>query len=215
MWLNCVSALTFGMWLNCVSALPFGMWLNCVSALPFSMWLNCVSALPFYMWLNCVSTLPFGMWLNCVSALPFGMWLNCVSALPFYMWLNCVSTLPLYETSVDIGVLSSKWVRSFPWYLCIIEEREYKICNFELVKISDCQRWTEVSKWIHFWKGKRSNEGCSKFKVKRHAKFKIDCSLHKTHANPNIGQDQVSGDVSFLGWHASSVANVPWKPTGI
>ena len=36
----------------------------------------------------------------------------------------------------------------------------------------------------------------------------------RTHANasPKVGQDQVSGGVSVLCWHASLVANVVWKP---
>ena len=33
----------------------------------------------------------------------------------------------------------------------------------------------------------------------------------KTHASPKVGQDQVSGGVSVLCWHAASVAYVLWK----
>ena len=34
----------------------------------------------------------------------------------------------------------------------------------------------------------------------------------KTLASPKVGQDQVSGGVSVLCWHAATVANVLWKP---
>ena len=33
----------------------------------------------------------------------------------------------------------------------------------------------------------------------------------RTLASPKVGQDQVSGGVSVLCWHASPVANVLWK----
>ena len=34
----------------------------------------------------------------------------------------------------------------------------------------------------------------------------------RTHASPKVGQDQVSGGVSVICWHAAPVANVLWKP---
>ena len=36
-----------------------------------------------------------------------------------------------------------------------------------------------------------------------------------TLASPKVGQDQVSGGVSVLCWHAAPVANVLWKPLAI
>ena len=33
----------------------------------------------------------------------------------------------------------------------------------------------------------------------------------RTHASPKVGQDQVSGGVSVLCWHAAPVAYVLWK----
>ena len=33
----------------------------------------------------------------------------------------------------------------------------------------------------------------------------------RTHASPKVGQDQVSGGVSVLCWHAAPVAYAPWK----
>ena len=33
----------------------------------------------------------------------------------------------------------------------------------------------------------------------------------RTHASPKVGQDQVSGGVSVLCWHAAPVAYVPWN----
>ena len=37
----------------------------------------------------------------------------------------------------------------------------------------------------------------------------------RTLASPKVGQDQVSGGVSVLCWHAAPVANVLWKPLSI
>ena len=37
----------------------------------------------------------------------------------------------------------------------------------------------------------------------------------RTHASPKVGQDQVSGGVSVLCWHAAPVAYVLWKPCPI
>ena len=37
----------------------------------------------------------------------------------------------------------------------------------------------------------------------------------RTHASPKVEQDQVSGGVSVLCWHAAPVAYVLWKPCTI
>ena len=37
----------------------------------------------------------------------------------------------------------------------------------------------------------------------------------RTHASPKVGQDQVSGGVSVLCWHAAPVTYVLWKPCTI
>ena len=37
----------------------------------------------------------------------------------------------------------------------------------------------------------------------------------RTHASPKVGQDQVSGGVSVLCWHAAPVAYVLWKSCAI
>ena len=37
----------------------------------------------------------------------------------------------------------------------------------------------------------------------------------RTLASPKVGQDQVSGGVSVLCWHAAPFANVLWKPLAI
>ena len=37
----------------------------------------------------------------------------------------------------------------------------------------------------------------------------------RTHASPKVGQDQVSGGLSVLCWHAAPVAYVLWKPCTI
>ena len=52
----------------------------------------------------------------------------------------------------------------------------------------------------------RSTEGCSKLKCPE---------TRQVYASPKVGQDQVSGGVSVLCWHAAPVANVLWKPLAI
>ena len=37
----------------------------------------------------------------------------------------------------------------------------------------------------------------------------------RTHASPKVGQDQVSGGVSVLCWHAAPIEYVLWKPCTI
>ena len=37
----------------------------------------------------------------------------------------------------------------------------------------------------------------------------------RTLASPKVGQDQVTGGVRVLCWHAAPVANVLWKPLAI
>ena len=37
----------------------------------------------------------------------------------------------------------------------------------------------------------------------------------RAHASPKVGQDQVSGGVSVLCWHATPVAYALWKPCTI
>ena len=43
-------------------------------------------------------------------------------------------------------------------------------------------------------------------KVRRHDKFRKDCSQHKNKRKSQMGQDQVSGGVSVLCWLAAPVA---------
>ena len=65
-------------------------------------------------------------------------------------------------------------------------------------------------------KQKRSTEGCSKFKSPetRQVQERLVSDI-RTHASPKVGQDQVSGGVSVLCWHAAPVAYVLWKPCTI
>ena len=64
-------------------------------------------------------------------------------------------------------------------------------------------------------KQKRSTEGCSKFKSPETRQVQEIALDIRTQASPNVGQDQVSGGVSVLCWHAAPVAYVLWKPCTI
>ena len=69
--------------------------------------------------------------------------------------------------------------------------------------------------WRFYWKQKRSTEGCSKFMSgDKTSSGEIGLDI-RTHASPKVGQDQVSGGVSVLCWHAAPVAYVLWKPCTI
>ena len=78
------------------------------------------------------------------------------------------------------------------------------------------------------YKGYRQTDirPCWKAKEKYRGVFEIQKSGDKTslgeigldirtHASPKVGQDQVSGGVSVLCWHAAPVAHVLWKPCTI
>ena len=62
-------------------------------------------------------------------------------------------------------------------------------------------------------KQKRSTEGCSKFKSPETRQ--VQERLVSTLEHMQLGQDQVSGGVSVLCWHAAPVAYVLWKPCTI
>ena len=65
-------------------------------------------------------------------------------------------------------------------------------------------------------KQKRSTEGCSKLKKSENKTSLGEIGLDmRTHASPKVGQDQVSGGVSVLCWHATPVVNILWKPRTI
>ena len=59
---------------------------------------------------------------------------------------------------------------------------------------------------------KRSTERCSKLKKSGNWTSSGEIGLDiRIHASPKVGQDQVSGGVSVLCWHAAPFANVLWK----
>ena len=49
-------------------------------------------------------------------------------------------------------------------------------------------------------------------KIRKQYKFRRSWSQHQTIFKSQLEQDQVSWGVSVLCWHATSVANVLWKP---
>ena len=74
--------------------------------------------------------------------------------------------------------------------------------------------YCHMSICIH--KQKRSTEGCSKFisPETRQVQQRLVSTI-RAHASPKVGQDQVSGGVSVLCWHAAPIAYVLWKPCTI
>ena len=65
---------------------------------------------------------------------------------------------------------------------------------------------------MHSLKQNRSTEGCSKLKSANKTSTGDTHLDIRTHSSPKVGQNQVSGGVSVLCWHAAPVANVEWKP---
>ena len=65
------------------------------------------------------------------------------------------------------------------------------------------------------YKQKRSTEGCSKFKSPETIQVQEWLVSTLQQASPKVGQDQVSGGVSVICWHAAPVAYVLWKPCTI
>ena len=67
-----------------------------------------------------------------------------------------------------------------------------------------------------YTKQKQKYRGMFETEKSRNKTSSGDIGLNiRTLASPEVGQDQVSGGVSVLCWHASPVANVPWKPLAI
>ena len=68
----------------------------------------------------------------------------------------------------------------------------------------------------HFSKQKQKYRGMFETQKSRNKTSSGDIGLNiRTLASPKVGQDQVSGGVSVLCWHAAPVANVLWKPLAI
>ena len=65
-------------------------------------------------------------------------------------------------------------------------------------------------------KQKQKYRGMFETQKSRNKTSSRDIGLNiRTLASPKVGQDQVSGGVSVLCWHAAPVANVLWKPLAI
>ena len=65
-------------------------------------------------------------------------------------------------------------------------------------------------------KQKQKYRGMFETQKSRNKTSSEDIGLNiRTLASPKVGQDQVSGGVSVLCWHAAPVANVLWKPLAI
>ena len=65
-------------------------------------------------------------------------------------------------------------------------------------------------------KQKKKYRGVFETQKSRNKTSSGDIGLNiRTLASPKVGQDQVSGGVSVLCWHAAPVANVLWKPLAI
>ena len=72
------------------------------------------------------------------------------------------------------------------------------------------------SLYTSYSKQKQKYRGMFETQKSRNKTSSGDIGLNiRTLAGPNVGQDQVSGGVSVLCWHAAPVANVLWKPLAI
>ena len=74
----------------------------------------------------------------------------------------------------------------------------------------------EIKKLLYEKKQKEKYRGMFETQKSRNKTSSGDIGLNiRTLASPKVGQDQVSGGVSVLCWHAAPVANVLWKPLAI
>ena len=85
-----------------------------------------------------------------------------------------------------------------------------------------CNTWVHIgNKLINcmrdtYYKQKQKYRGMSETQKSRNKTSSGDIGLNiRTLASPKVGQDQLSGGVSVLCWHAAPVANVLWKPLAI
>ena len=76
--------------------------------------------------------------------------------------------------------------------------------------------WTHRDSKIYKFKGKEKYRGVFEIQKSGDKTSLGEIGLDiRTHASPKVGQDQVSGGVSVLCWHAAPVAYVLWKPCTI
>ena len=69
-----------------------------------------------------------------------------------------------------------------------------------------------MSKYMKVFKGKEKHRGALETQRSGDKTSQGEIGLDiRTHASPKVGQDQVSGGVSVLCWHAAPVAYVLWK----
>ena len=84
---------------------------------------------------------------------------------------------------------------------------EFTKCNSRQINLLYLPRATEQ---------KQKYRGMFETQKSRNKTSSGDIGLNiRTLASPKVGQDQVSGGVSVLCWHAAPVANVLWKPLAI
>ena len=73
-----------------------------------------------------------------------------------------------------------------------------------------------ICKWFPDYKAKEKYRGVFEIQKSGDKTSSGEIGLDiRTHASPKVGQDQVSGGVSVLCWHAAPVAYVLWKPCTI
>ena len=73
-----------------------------------------------------------------------------------------------------------------------------------------------ITMYIFTKRQKQKYRGMFETQKSRNKTSSGDIGLNiRTLASPKVGQDQVSGGVSVLCWHAAPAANVLWKPLAI
>ena len=96
-----------------------------------------------------------------------------------------------------------------PWYYFFCKEQD---------KSSDVEKQPPSAPYITIvtFKAKEKYRGMFKIQKSGDKTSSGEIGLDiRTHASPKVGQDQVSGGVSVLCWHAAPVAYVLWKPCTI
>ena len=144
----------------------------------------------------------------------FRVWQVCVvllySASIPYIWCT-FWTFKLFLRKVSLKINTAHWK-----YIC--KDRIECRMHEELYRLPHIRFSLRISRIMLLISARQKQKYRGMFETRksRNKTSSGDIGLNiRTIASPKVGQDQVSGGVSVLCWHAAPVANVQWKPLAI
>ena len=111
------------------------------------------------------------------------------------------------------AIFNVKVTRSYDWYCFYLKGHHQWSMHDKFEVYIRCLKLTTEKQSDKQHKAKEKYRGMFEIQMSGDKTSSGEIGLDiKTHASPKVGQDQVSGGVSVLCWHAAPVAYVQWKP---